>query len=419
MSEVNIYLVGGYVRDRLLGRKSNDLDFVVVGADNEYMTSVLGLTPDKAPFPVFRNNSGDEFAMARTERKVGLGHKAFATSFHSEVTLEEDLLRRDLTINSMAFHVNSSLKPDFSKGVIDPYGGMKDLDNKVLRHTSEAFVEDPLRVLRVARFASQLNSLGFSVHDDTIKLMKEISASGELAELTGERVWKETSKALLSDSPQVYFELLKRCGALEFVFPELNALIGVEQCEKHHPEIDCFIHTMMTLEQAVQLSNSLEVRYLALTHDLGKALTAESILPSHHNHEKNGLPVLQALNERLRLSNDLKRASELCMEYHTNIHRALELRSNTLVRMFQVFDVKRKPQHLKSVLTACKADARGRLGFESTLYPQERFLLEAAEAFCGVTFNGVDFKKKRHLVEQRKHGCYLAAIDRFKSDFRL
>ena len=373
---MKIYLVGGAVRDTLLGRPITERDYVVVGATPEQMLA-LGYKQVGNDFPVFLHpDTSEEYALARTERKTGVGYTGFDCIADPSVTLEEDLLRRDLTVNAMAM--------DEQGQIIDPYGGQQDLHNKVLRHVSAAFEEDPLRVLRVARFAARYHHLGFAIAAETQALMSTIAASGELTALTTERVWKETSRALLEASPEVYFESLRSCGALKHWFAELDALWGVPAPEKWHPEIDTGVHCMMVLRMAATLSQDLAVRYAALVHDLGKALTPPEQWPAHHGHEKSGLAAITRLSERLKVPNDCRELALLVGEFHTHIHKALELKPTTVLRVLNHSDAWRKPARFEQLLLACEADARGRLHFEQRPYPQADYFRAAYQAAAAV-----------------------------------
>lgn len=363
---MQIYLVGGAVRDQLLQYPVKDKDYLVTGATVEQMLD-LGYQQVGKSFPVFLHpDSNQEYALARTELKQGEGYTGFICDFSPEITIEQDLIRRDLTINAMA--------QDQSGTIIDPYHGQKDLANKLLRHVSPAFVEDPLRVLRVARFAARYHHLGFKVANETLGLMKEIADSGELKALVPERVWQETQSALGEQSPHIYFEVLRQCNGLREVFPELDKLWGVPNPEKWHPEVDSGIHTLMVLEQAALLSDSLPMRFAALTHDLGKALTPEHKWPSHHGHEKTGLTPIKSLCERVKAPNEFRELALLVSEYHTHCHKAFELKPSTVVRLFDSLDVWRKPDRFQLFLLACTADLRGRTGFEQKSYPQADYL---------------------------------------------
>lgn len=369
---MQIYKVGGAVRDRLLGRPVTDIDWVVVGATVEQMQA-QGYRPVGADFPVFLHpQSGEEYALARTERKSGRGYGGFTFHASPEVTLEEDLVRRDLTINAMA--------EDEQGRITDPYKGQQDLQDRILRHVSPAFAEDPLRVLRVARFAARYAGLGFQVAPETLSLMRELSESGELQALTAERSWKEIARALMEEQPQVFIQVLRDCGALKQLMPELDVLFGVPQPAAHHPEIDTGVHTLSVLEQAARHNQPLTVRWACLLHDLGKGLTPEEEWPRHIAHEHRGLKAIKAVNQRFKVPRDCQELALLVGEYHTHGHRALELKASTLLELLQRFDVYRRPQRFEEFIAACEMDARGRLGLEERDYPQAAYLHGAADA---------------------------------------
>ncbi len=371
------YLVGGAVRDELLGYPVSERDWVVVGARPQDLLD-LGYQQVGKDFPVFLHpKSKDEYALARTERKQGHGYTGFAVDCDPSVTLEEDLLRRDLTVNAMA--------RDTGGGIIDPYGGQRDLAARVLRHVSDAFVEDPLRVLRTARFAARYAHLGFSVAPETIALMGEIVSQGELAHLPAERIWIEFDRALGERDPDVFIQVLRDCGALARLLPELEALFGVPQTEKHHPEIDTGVHTLMALRQAVLLSASTDVRFALLLHDLGKGTTPRAEWPRHIAHEHRGIKLVDAVCKRLKAPNQFRDLARNVCEYHTHCHRALELRGKTLLKLLTATDALRRPQRFEAFLLACEADARGRLGFEERDYPQADYLRRALSIAQGVT----------------------------------
>ncbi|MFI8609714.1 multifunctional CCA addition/repair protein [Pseudomonas sp. AOB-7] len=368
---MQIYKVGGAVRDRLLGRPVEEIDWVVVGASAEQMLE-LGYRPVGADFPVFLHpDSGEEYALARTERKSGRGYGGFVFHASPEVTLEQDLIRRDLTVNAMA--------EDDQGRLIDPYGGQRDLQARVLRHVSPAFAEDPLRVLRVARFAARYAPLGFSVATETLALMCQLAESGELAHLTAERSWKEISRALLEPRPDVFVQVLRDCGALAALLPEVDALFGVPQPAAHHPEIDTGVHVLSVLRQCAEHEQPLTVRWACLLHDVGKGLTPETEWPRHIAHEPKGLRLIQAINQRCKAPRDCAELALLVGEFHTHGHRALELKPSTLLELLQRFDVFRRPQRFAEFVAACEMDARGRLGLEQREYPQAAYLLGAAE----------------------------------------
>lgn len=368
------YLVGGCVRDkemnRLLGTSitAKDRDWVVVGATEAEMLKRGFNRVGK--FPVFLHpDNKEEWALARTEKKSGKGYKGFDVDFNPNVTLGEDLGRRDLTINAMAED------PDTGE-IVDPYNGKSDIQNKVLRHVSPAFVEDPLRVLRVARFAARFSD--FSIARETMDEMQRIADAGELAYLTPERVWQEIHSALSEGHPEIFFNVLRECHALAIIWPELNALWGVPNPAQHHPEICSGIHTMMVLQQAAILSDKVTIRFAALCHDLGKGITPQNILPSHKQHEIKGLPLVETSCSRFKVPNEYKQLALKVCQYHLHSHRALELKPTTVLAMFNQLDVWRKPTEFEDFLLACEADAKGRLGFETKAYPQAEFLREAA-----------------------------------------
>ena len=369
---MQIYKVGGAVRDRLLGIPVTDIDRVVVGATAEEMLA-KGFRPVGADFPVFLDpKTGEEYALARTERKSGRGYGGFVFHASPEVTLEEDLIRRDLTINAIA--------EDDHGNLIDPYHGQRDIEARMLRHVSTAFAEDPLRVLRVARFAARYAPLGFKVADETLELMRQLSDSGELEALTAERSWKEISRALMENQPQVFIQVLRDCDALKILMPEVDALFGVPQPEAHHPEIDTGAHTLGVLEQSARFKQPLSVRWACLLHDLGKGLTPEHEWPRHIAHEHTGLKLIKAVNERFKAPRDCQELALLVGQYHTHGHRALELKASTLLELLQSFDVYRRPQRFEEFIAACEMDARGRKGLEERSYPQADYLRGAASA---------------------------------------
>jgi tRNA nucleotidyltransferase (CCA-adding enzyme) len=349
---MDIYLVGGAVRDRLLGRPHVERDFVVVGATPDELLA-LGFRPVGKDFPVFLHpDTGEQYALARTERKTGPGYYGFATRFSPDVTLEQDLARRDLTINAMA--------QDESGAIIDPHGGRRDLEARLLRHVSPAFVEDPLRVLRVARFAARFAPLGFSVAPETLELMRAIVASGEMAALVPERVWVETERALGETNPVAYFEVLRACGALAAIFPEVDALFGVPQPEQWHPEIDTGVHTLQVLEVSAELSRDTTVRFAALVHDVGKGLTPRDEWPSHIGHEEAGARLIERMAERLRLPNEHRELAVMVARHHARVHRVAEQRPGTILDLLELTDAFRRGERFERFLLACEADARGR-----------------------------------------------------------
>lgn len=349
------YLVGGAVRDTLLGRPYTERDYVVVGARPDDLVA-LGYRPVGKDFPVFLHpQTGDQYALARTERKTGAGYYGFATRFSPDVTLEEDLARRDLTINAMAQAIDGD-----SSVVVDPYGGRRDLAARVLRHVSPAFVEDPLRVLRVARFAARFAPLGFTIAPETLTLMQEIVRGGEMQALVAERVWVETERALGEQRPTVYFEVLRACGALAALFPELDRLFGVPQPPKWHPEVDTGLHALQVLDVACELSQETTVRFAALMHDLGKGVTPPEQWPSHIGHEQAGVKVIAGLCDRLKVPTEHRELAQVVSREHQRIHRAGELRDSTVLEVLEACDAFRRPDRFEKLLLACEADARGR-----------------------------------------------------------
>lgn len=407
---MQIYKVGGAVRDRLLNRPFSDTDWVVVGASADDMLA-QGYRPVGADFPVFIHpQSGEEYALARTERKSGRGYGGFTFYASPDVTLEEDLIRRDLTINAMA--------EDTHGRVIDPYGGQHDLQARLLRHVSPAFAEDPLRVLRVARFAARYAPLGFSVAPETQALMRELSESGELEALTAERSWKEISRALMEPRPDVFIQVLRDCGALTVLMPEVDALFGVPQPPQHHPEVDAGEHVLAVLRQCAEHDQPLSVRWACLVHDVGKGKTPPEDWPKHHAHEHLGLPLIAALNARFKVPRDCQELAQLVGEYHTHAHRALELRPNTILDLLQSFDVYRRPQRFEEFISASEMDARGRHGLELREYPQADYLRGAAQAARAVAVQPLLEKgyKGAELGEALKRER-LAAIKAYKESY--
>jgi tRNA nucleotidyltransferase (CCA-adding enzyme) len=372
---MRIYLVGGAVRDRLLGRPVRERDHVVVGSTPEQMQA-RGFRPVGRDFPVFLHpQTHEEYALARTERKIARGYHGFVFNTSPEVSLEQDLVRRDLTINAIA--------EDSEGRLIDPHGGQSDLANRVLRHVSDAFAEDPVRLLRVARFAAQLAPEGFTIADETLQLMRELVREGEVDTLVPERVWAECAKALASPAPVRFFSVLRQVGALAVLFPEIERLFGVPQPPKYHPEIDTGIHSFMVLEQATLLSKKPEVRFAALVHDLGKGDTPREIWPSHRGHEQRSLGLIQALCERLRIPNRYRDLALIVAREHGLLHRFFELRADTVLRLLRRIDALRRPERVEDFILAIEADARGRTGLETCAYPQAdafRAALAAAQS---------------------------------------
>jgi tRNA nucleotidyltransferase (CCA-adding enzyme) len=376
---MQVYLVGGAVRDRLLGRPVRERDWVVVGASPAELEG-QGFVPVGREFPVFLHpQTHEEYALARLERKVAPGYRGFTTQFSPDVTLEEDLRRRDLTINAMA--------ETPSGDIVDPYGGRRDLEARLLRHVSDSFIEDPVRVLRVARFAARYAELGFRVAEETVALMRGMTESGELTALVPERVWQETERALGESRPDVFFETLRECGALQVIFPELAALYGVPQPPRWHPEIDTGLHVMLALRYSAFTGASTTVRFAVLMHDLGKALTAPERWPSHRGHEEAGVPVIEALCARLKVPNGFRDLAVLTARHHAVVHRAAELRPTTVLKLLESTDAFRRPERFGEMLAACEADARGRTGLEAQPYPQRDYLLRARAAAATVALD--------------------------------
>ena len=359
------YLVGGAVRDKLLGLTIKDRDWVVTGASPDEMTA-LGYSSVGKDFPVFLHpKTKEEYALARTERKTSAGYHGFQFDTDTTVTLEEDVQRRDLTINALA--------EDKDGKVIDFVGGKADLEQRLLRHVSPAFAEDPVRILRIARFASRFANLGFKVAPETMTLMRKMVDDGEVDALVAERVWQEMSRALCEPSPEVFIEVLRECGALKILFPEIDRLFGVPQPVEHHPEIDTGVHTMLVLQQACLLSDDPVVRFAALTHDLGKGTTPKKILPHHYDHEERGYHLVKELCKRYKIPNNYRQLAEITARFHTHAHRAFEVKPKTLLKVLNKTDAFRKPERFEQFLLACIADSHGRPGYETYDYKQAPF----------------------------------------------
>jgi len=378
---MKVYLVGGAVRDKLLGIPVKDNDWVVVGATPEKMISE-GYTAVGKDFPVFLHpKTHEEYALARTERKTAAGYHGFQFHADSDVTLEEDVMRRDLTINALAEDENGK--------VIDYVNGQADIKNRILRHVSPAFAEDPVRILRIARFSARFANLGFSIADETMQLMKGMVAQGEVDALVAERVWQETVKALAEPSPDVFIEVLRECGALKILFPEIDRLFGVPQPEEYHPEIDTGIHTLMVLQQACILSDDPVVRFAALTHDLGKGTTKKDILPHHYGHEERGYYLVQKLCKRYKIPNQFRELAEITSRYHTHVHRAFEVKAKTLLKVLNLTDAFRRPERFAQFLLACTADSHGRPGYEDYDYQQAPFFALIREKTANVDVQAI------------------------------
>lgn len=369
---MQVFLVGGAVRDIKLGIPVSERDWCVVGATPDDLKE-LGYRQVGKDFPVFLHpDTGEEYALARTERKTGPGYHGFEFDTSPDIKLEDDLERRDLTINAMAL--------DSSEQLVDPYGGARDIEARLLRHVSDAFREDPVRILRTAKFAARFADRGFRVADETRELMHQMVQAGEADALVPDRVWKETEAALSGPNPAVYFEVLRDCGALKAVFPEIDALFGVPQPPKWHPEIDCGVHCLMVLTQAAGLSDLLDVRFAALVHDLGKAETPKELLPSHHGHEQRSVEVIRRFAKRLPVPTASRELALAVAEFHGHAHRALELKPGSVCKLLERCDAFRRPERFERFLLACEADARGRTGFEDRPYPQANFLAGAFAA---------------------------------------
>jgi tRNA nucleotidyltransferase (CCA-adding enzyme) len=400
---MQVYLVGGAVRDALLGLPVKERDWVVVGSTRD---ELLGLKYREVgrDFPVFLHpDSHEEYALARLERKVSPGYRGFAVEFGPQVSLEEDLARRDLTINAIAKAEDGSL--------LDPYNGRRDLQARVLRHVSPAFIEDPVRILRVARFAARFAFLDFHIAPETMALMRAMVERGEVNALVAERVWQETEKALHEPGASVFFKVLRECGALKVIYPEIDALFGVPQPEKWHPEIDTGVHTLMVLDQAVRLSTDVTVRFAALVHDLGKAATPPAEWPGHKGHEERSVALIDALSGRLRLANEYRDLSVIVARYHGNVHRAFDLRPKTILGILEKTDAFRRPERFAQALLACEADSRGRLGLENIPYPQREYLQAARDAAAAIKPTPQDIAEHAGpQIAERLHQRRLEAI---------
>ncbi len=389
---MDIYLVGGAVRDELLNLPVKERDWVVVGATADELLA-QGFRQVGKDFPVFLHpETHEEYALARTERKTAPGYHGFNVHAAPDVTLEEDLLRRDLTINAIARDAEGRL--------IDPFNGVGDLEHRTLRHVSSAFAEDPVRILRLARFSARYAELGFHIASETVAIMQAMVASGEVDSLVPERVWAETVRALEEARPERFFETLRDCGALARIFPELDRLFGVPQSAQHHPEIDTGVHTLMVLAQAVRLGADTVVRFVVLVHDLGKGETPAEVLPRHLGHEERGAELVRSLCQRLRVPNQYRELAVLVARFHTHCHRVLKLRPKTVLKILQMLDSFRKPERFEQFLLACEADARGRLGLEAQDYPQADFLRNMYAATAAISV--------RPFLEQGLKGLALA-----------
>ena len=407
---MEIYLVGGAVRDNLLDLPVRDKDWVVVGSNARLMKEQGYLQVGKG-FPVFLHpETKQEYALARTERKVGVGYLGFEFDASEFVTLEQDLLRRDLTINAIA---------ESSDGqIIDPYDGRQDIKDKVLRHVSPAFAEDPLRVLRVAKFAARFARLGFTVAPETQKLMNDIVQSGEIDTLVRERVWQEIEQAMGGPAPDVFIRVLRNCGALKLILPEVDRLFGVPQPVKYHPEVDTGLHILLCLQQAAKLTDDPVVRYAALVHDVGKGVTDKAKWPSHYAHETLGLPLQADISKRLHVPNEFSKLAALVCEHHTKLHRIKELRPAKLLKLIEALDGFRRPERVQKFLLACEADAKGRTGLEERDYPQNTYLTtilnELSQLDLGALLKQAKPKNTQEFVQQSRLNLLSDILTRLK-----
>jgi len=398
------YIVGGAVRDRLLGLPVADRDYVVVGATPEQMLA-LGFQPVGKDFPVFLHpQTHAEYALARTERKTGLGYKGFKVYAAPEVTLEEDLQRRDLTLNAIA--------EDETGALIDPYGGQRDLAARVFRHVSDAFAEDPVRILRVARFAARLTD--FSVAPETQALMRSMVDTGEVDALVPERVWQEVARGLMEAQPSRMFQVLRDCGALARLFPEIDRLFGVPQPPEHHPEVDTGVHVMLVVDWAAQQGYTLPVRFAALTHDLGKGVTPPEFWPKHHGHEAKSVELVRALSARIRVPVDCRELAVAVARDHGNVHRALELRAATIVELLERVDAFRRPERFGEFLQACECDFRGRPGYEVRDYQAPAYLGQAFTAARGIDAGAVACAVAPDKIREAVFRARVKAVDAWR-----
>jgi tRNA nucleotidyltransferase (CCA-adding enzyme) len=399
---MQVYLVGGAVRDEQLEIPVKERDWCVVGATPDELLT-LGYKPVGKDFPVFLHpETNEEYALARTERKTAVGYHGFAFNTDPNVTIVEDLSRRDLTMNAIAKDTDGNL--------IDPFGGLDDIGRGIIRHVSNAFAEDPVRILRAAKFAARFASRDFRIAPETRDLMRQMVAAGEADALVPDRVWKETEAALAGPDSRVFFEALRACRALEALFPEINALFGVPQPPKWHPEVDTGLHTMMVLEQATELSADVEVRFAALVHDLGKATSRRDDWPSHPGHELRGKDIIKAMSTRLPLPRACRDLGALVSEFHTHCHRASELRDQTIVKVLEKTDAFRRPQRFEQFLLACEADARGRTSFENSDYPQADLMRQALRAAAAVDSAGIAAQHEAADIPQAIRAARITAV---------
>jgi tRNA nucleotidyltransferase (CCA-adding enzyme) len=399
---MQVYLVGGAVRDEQLGIPVKDRDWCVVGATPDELLG-LGYKPVGKDFPVFLHpQTNEEYALARTERKTAVGYHGFSFNTDPSVTIEEDLSRRDLTMNAIAKDADGNL--------IDPFGGLDDISRGLIRHVSDAFAEDPVRILRAAKFAARFASHNFRIAPETRDLMRQMVSAGEADALVPDRVWKETEAALAGPDPRVFFEALRACRALNALYPEIDALFGVPQPPKWHPEVDTGLHTMMVLQKATELASDIEIRFAALVHDLGKATTDQDEWPSHPGHELRGKDIIIAMSKRLPLPRACRDLGALVSEFHTHCHRASELRDKTMVKVLEKTDAFRRPERFAQFLLACEADARGRTSFENSDYPQAQLMQHALSAAAAVDSASIAAQHEAADIPEAIRNARIAAV---------
>jgi tRNA nucleotidyltransferase (CCA-adding enzyme) len=408
---MQVYLVGGAVRDEQLGIPVSERDWCVVGATPAELAN-QGYKQVGKDFPVFLHpKTGEEYALARTERKTAAGYHGFEFHTSPDVSIEDDLGRRDLTINAIA--------KDSDGDIVDPHDGMRDIEDRLLRHVSDAFAEDPVRILRVARFAARFSALGFRIAPETMQLMRSMVAEGEVDALVPDRVWKETESALVGNDSRVFIEVLRECGALRLLYPEIDVLYGIPQPEKWHPEIDTGLHVMMVLEQAQERSGDLEVRFAALVHDLGKGTTPRRSWPRHTGHEQRGVKLIRNLAKRLPVPNSCRDLGMLTAEYHTHCHRAYELRADTVLRVLESADAFRRPERFEQFLLTCEADARGRKGLEQRDYAQADLFRGALTAALGIDSAGIAAGNEGNKIPTAIRKARLAAVKAFRTTLQV